>query len=490
MDALGGFHPAVRTWFERRFPDGPDRPAGARLAGDRRRRRHADRRADRLGQDAGRVPGLHRPAVPRAPRPTPGAERRRPRWSTSRRSRRWPSTSSRTSSAPLAEIARGRARARAARARRSASSCARGDTAADRARRDAQAAAAHPGHHARVALPAAHRRAEPRAAARRAHRDRRRDPRARARQARLAPGALARAARARRASSRPQRIGLSATQRPIETIARLLVGAGAGREHAGRRAGVRDRRRRPPPRARPGDRAAATASSRRSPRTSSGARSTTGSPAHVRAHRTTLVFVNTRRLAERSRTCSASGSARSAGGRAPRQPVARSAGCGVEERLRAGELRALVATARSSSASTSARSTWSARSARRAASPRSCSASAAPATPAARRRRGGSSRSRATSWSSARRCCAACAAGRLDALVPPGRAARHPGPADRGRVRGRGLGRGRALRRWSAARRRTRTSPRADFDAVVELLSRGHRRPGAAGAPRTCTATG
>ena len=47
MDALAGFHPAIRTWFGRRFPDGPDGPAGARLARDRRRGGHADRGAHR-----------------------------------------------------------------------------------------------------------------------------------------------------------------------------------------------------------------------------------------------------------------------------------------------------------------------------------------------------------------------------------------------------------------------------------------------------------
>ena len=63
--------------------------------------------------------------------------------------------------------------------------------------------------------------------------DRRRDPRAGPRQARLAPRAHARAPRASPARARlPQRIGLSATQRPIEHTARLLGGcryAGARR---------------------------------------------------------------------------------------------------------------------------------------------------------------------------------------------------------------------------------------------------------------------
>ena len=56
---------------------------------------------------------------------------------------------------------------------------------------------------------------------------------------------------------RPQRIGLSATQRPIEAIARLLVGAGEGRTRRRRRPGVPGDRPRAPPGARPGPRSAA-----------------------------------------------------------------------------------------------------------------------------------------------------------------------------------------------------------------------------------------
>ena len=55
---------------------------------------------------------------------------------------------------------------------------------------------------------------------------------------------------------RPQRIGLSATQRPIERIARLLVGGARGTHHRRWGAGVRHRRPRPSAGARPGHRAA------------------------------------------------------------------------------------------------------------------------------------------------------------------------------------------------------------------------------------------
>ena len=56
--------------------------------------------------------------------------------------------------------------------------------------------------------------------------DRRRDPRGRADQARRAPGADARTARARCVGDPVQRIGLSATQRPLEEVGRFLVGTG------------------------------------------------------------------------------------------------------------------------------------------------------------------------------------------------------------------------------------------------------------------------
>ena len=69
------FHPAVRTWFERRFPHGPTEPQAAGWPAIAARREHADRRADRLGQDARRVPRLHRSAVPRGA----SAARSRPR---------------------------------------------------------------------------------------------------------------------------------------------------------------------------------------------------------------------------------------------------------------------------------------------------------------------------------------------------------------------------------------------------------------------------
>ncbi len=99
-----------------------------------------------------------------------------------------------------------------------------GDTpAADRrtARHDA---ARHPDHHARVAVPDAHL-AGARGAARRRDGHRRRGARGRRHQARRPPRAVARAARRAARAARAQRIGLSATVRPIEEVARFLGGA-------------------------------------------------------------------------------------------------------------------------------------------------------------------------------------------------------------------------------------------------------------------------
>ncbi len=145
------------------------------------------------------------------------------------------------------------------------------------------------------------------------------------------------------AASPPQRIGLSATQRPIDAIARLLVGSGAGRSDA-----------RGSPRC-----SIVDAGHRRAldlalelPDDELGAVATAGQMAeildrisgHVRDHRTTLVFVNTRNLAERV--------AHEIGERLGEDQVAAHHGSlsrerrqRVEARLRAGDLRALVATA-------------------------------------------------------------------------------------------------------------------------------------------------
>jgi ATP-dependent Lhr-like helicase len=136
--------------------------------------------------------------------------------------------------------------------------------------------------------------------------------------------------------ARPQRIGLSATQRPIEQTARLLTGVGPGRRAAivdcghARRLQVRIEL--------PETELAAVAS------TEQLGEVIDRIAAHVADHRTTLVFVNTRRMSERL--------AHLLGERLGPDQVAAHHGSlskdrrlRVEDRLRAGDLRALVATA-------------------------------------------------------------------------------------------------------------------------------------------------
>ena len=140
-----------------------------------------------------------------------------------------------------------------------------------------------------------------------------------------------------------QRIGLSATQRPIQTVARLLVGAGPQRsapDGSPRCAIVDTGHRRDLDLALelPDDELGAVASAEQMDAILDMI------AAHVQEHRTTLVFVNTRRLAERV--------AHQLGERLGEDQVAAHHGSlskdrrqRVEARLRSGDLRALVATA-------------------------------------------------------------------------------------------------------------------------------------------------
>ena len=140
-----------------------------------------------------------------------------------------------------------------------------------------------------------------------------------------------------------QRIGLSATQRPIEAVARLLVGAGPGRsapDGSPRCAIVDSGHRRELDLALelPGDELGAVASAEQMDEILDLI------AGHVVGHRTTLVFVNTRRMAERA--------AHQLGERLGQGQVAAHHGSlskdrrqRVEARLRSGDLRALVATA-------------------------------------------------------------------------------------------------------------------------------------------------
>ncbi|MDQ1510755.1 MAG: ATP-dependent helicase Lhr and Lhr-like helicase, partial [Actinomycetota bacterium] len=133
---------------------------------------------------------------------------------------------------------------------------------------------------------------------------------------------------------RPVRVGLSATQRPIETVARLLVGKRPLPQivDTGHQRRVDLAIELPE-----GELEAVTSAEQMSDVLDRIA-------AHVREHRTTLVFVNTRRLAERI--------AHQLGERLGEDVVAAHHGSlskdrrhRVETRLRAGELAALVATA-------------------------------------------------------------------------------------------------------------------------------------------------
>jgi len=145
------------------------------------------------------------------------------------------------------------------------------------------------------------------------------------------------------AATPPQRIGLSATQRPIEAIARLLVGAGPDRSNpdGSPRCSIVDvghRRALDLALELPDDELGAVASAEQM------AEILDRIAEHVRGHRTTLVFVNTRRMAERT--------AHQLGERLGEDQVAAHHGSlskerrqRVESRLRAGDLRALVATA-------------------------------------------------------------------------------------------------------------------------------------------------
>ena len=132
-----------------------------------------------------------------------------------------------------------------------------------------------------------------------------------------------------------QRIGLSATQKPLDEVGRFLVGA--GRECALVDAGHL-------PRPRPRRRGSAVAARAPCARTSSGTRSTSAWPSWCATHRTTLVFVNTRKMAERiaaqlSKLLGDDAVASHHGS------LSRERRLDAEERLKAGRLRAIVATA-------------------------------------------------------------------------------------------------------------------------------------------------
>jgi len=143
-----------------------------------------------------------------------------------------------------------------------------------------------------------------------------------------------------------QRVGLSATQRPIEIVARLLVGSGPDRDNPDgtpRCAIVDSGHRR------------ALDLALELPDDELGAVPATGQmdqildliAGHVTSHRTTLVFVNTRSMAERvaHQLGERLGGELGAQVAAHHGSLSRGRRQRVEARLRAGDLRALVATA-------------------------------------------------------------------------------------------------------------------------------------------------
>jgi ATP-dependent Lhr-like helicase len=145
------------------------------------------------------------------------------------------------------------------------------------------------------------------------------------------------------ARERLQRIGLSATQRPIEAIARLLTGTGQG-PHATAKCAIVDtghRRQLDIALELPDDELGATATG------SQMAQILDLIAEHTRKHRTTLVFVNTRRMAERvaHELGDRLGEEMGANVAAHHGSLSRERRQRVERRLRDGDLRALVATA-------------------------------------------------------------------------------------------------------------------------------------------------
>ena len=190
FSCLHTFHPAIERWFTSALGD----PTAAQAAGwdAIRAAAHPDRRADRVGQDAGGVSDRARRSAARR-----------------RRRGRLPDETRVVYISPLKALSSDihknliepRARHSTAGGRDGARGA--GDHLgganrrhhAGRARGHGADAAAHPGHDAGIVLPAADLGAEPRAPAPRAHGDRRRDPRGDRHQARRAPGAVARAAR-------------------------------------------------------------------------------------------------------------------------------------------------------------------------------------------------------------------------------------------------------------------------------------------------------
>ena len=485
LDTEQMFHPVVATWLERRF--GAPTPAQAQAwpliaAGQGR----PDHRADRLGQDAGRVPVCLDRLVAEAI--AAGGEL------PDRTSVLYVSPLKALSNdirrnleEPLAELRGARDRARLPGARRPRPRCAPGDTPA----RERAQAALHPPH-VLVTTPESlyillTSESGRRGAARRADRDRRRDPRRRGRQARRAPGAVARAAggagRRRRAAAADRPVGDGAAARRSRRACSWARPPAARRSSTSASAASSTSR----------SRSRTTSSARCAP-TSSGPSSTTASP-RWRASTARRWCSSTRAgWSSAWRTHLGERLGDEAGRRPPRQPVAR-----APPRRRAaaqgGRARVVVATASLElgidvGAVDLVVPVGSPRSIATVLQRVGRSGHALRATPKGRL------------FPLTRDQLVECAA--LVRAVAPRRARRasrlRDAPLDIlaqqivAAVRRRGVGRGRAVRAGRAGPRPTASSARDEFDAVVDMLSEGiatsRGRAGALAAPRRASTGG
>ena len=299
---------------------------------------------------------------------------------------------------------------------------AHGRHAAVGARADAAQDAAHPDHDAGVAEHHAHEHARAGNVQRCARGDRRRDSRDRGHEARRAPRAARWSGSRQLAETPPQRIGLSATQRPLDEIARFLAGK---RNEEGDSGGPELAPQESPSNIRIVDCGLSSRSRSRfaSPVPDLGNVGGSVWPAvtplvleRIREARTTLVFVNNRAQAEKI-AARVNALAEEEIALPYHGSLARERRFMLEQRSRPGSFARSSRRARSSSGSTSDRSISSFSCSHRSASRRDCSALGAPVTPSARRAVACSFRRSATtrwrSWPSSLRCVKATSSRRI-----------------------------------------------------------------------------